>query len=508
MEQVRVILAWMTKHHFWLLSGLAVLISSLVWFLAAGDLAKRKETNLGTINSAFSAQDTIANRALHPNDTVNQQQQAEIAELSEETKKIWQELYDRQRKEVLKWPPQLPQSFRSFVEGKLFGDDIDQLRREQYTDYIRGRFKDLPKLIDANELVEEGPAALSRGTGTGFGGGAGRSGFGGGAGGGGFSNTSEVQYDENGNPIEVEYTVYWSPEDQERIRKDLDWATTQSHWRIWVTQEDLWVYETMLRAVAATNESVNADRQSNALITDIAAMQVGREAAKESRTKGRIERLQSTTAGTGEEGGDMLTEDPMAAEGGMEEGMDGEMLGRGDTGSAGGDAPLSNAEEKAVRLSRRYIDAEGAPISVPAEDAPLDPAMFGQELKRLPVRMVLKMDITAIPKLMSELANADLQIQVTEVRVGVDPANASGGSSGGGGRGGEFGGGGGGGFGGGGAFGGGVAAEQINVFDRKANMKPVIIQGVVLIFNPPNPAVLESGDGTEGGAGDAGVVSL
>jgi hypothetical protein len=30
----------------------------------------------------------------------------------------------------------------------------------------------------------------------------------------------------------------------------------------------------------------------------------------------------------------------------------------------------------------------------------------------------------------------------------------------------------------------------------------------VLIFNPPNPAVLESGEGSEGESPDAGVVSL
>ena len=76
--------------------------------------------------------------------------------------------------------------------------------------------------------------------------------------------------------------------------------------------------------------------------------------------------------------------------------------------------------------------------------------------------------------LMTQLANADLQIKVTEVRV--NPTNIDGGGAGGGfggGRGGEFGGEfGGGGFGGG--FGGG-GIEDILAFDRKPYMKPVVI---------------------------------
>lgn len=488
MEQVKAILAWMTKHHFWLLSGLAVLISTLVWYLAAGDLTTRKEENRKIIDAAFSGQQQIIGQQLHPNDEVNERQQQEITKLAEETKAIWQDLYDRQRRDVLKWPAQLPEMFRRDIEKKQFGDEISVDRRAQYGDYIRGRFKDLPKLIEANELIEEGPGVLKPGGAFGGGGG-----FGGG-GTGGFSNPTEVQLDENGNPIEIEYTVFWSPEDQERIRKDLDWPTTQSHWRIWVTQEDLWVYETMLRAIAATNASVNADRQSNAAITDIAALQVGRAAAKESRTKGRIKRLQSASSLMGEGG----EEAPPAEGTGEEEAMSEESFG--DTGS--GEA-LSTAEEKAVRLSRRYVDAQGAPISVAPDDLPLDPATFGQEVKRLPVRMVLRMDTRAIAKLQSELANADLQIQITELRVGVNPGESGGGYSGGG----EGGYGGGGGFGQGGAFGGGANNQQINVFDRKPNMKPVVIQGIVLIFNPPNPTVLEGGGG-EDSAADASMVSL
>lgn len=488
MEQVRVALAWIAKHHFWLLAALAVLMSTAVWYMASGDLDKRKKTNLGKIKSAFSEQDGIVARGYHANESVNAQQRAQIVALAEETKEIWQQLYDRQRDEVLVWPKQLPKSFRNQVENKQFGDDLDQLRREQYTDYIRGRFDDLPKIVDANEIDDAtaaGGGGFARGGGE-FGGG----GFGG-------FRSRELEFDEFGNPIEVDYTVYWQDQDQARIKADLDWPTTQSFWRIWVTQEDLWVYETMLRAIAETNESKGASRQSNAAITDIGELQVGREAATTSRTSGRIKRLQGAGSLIG--GGEFGRETMMDRGRGME--MSGEFDGgfggefgseRGGFGAGTGDV-LSDAEEKALRLSRRYIDGEGLPIAVAPDEEPLAPDTFGSEVKRLPVRMVLRMDARWLTALISNLANADLQIKVTEVRVGDVSLE------GGGGYGGEFGGRRGG-FGSefGGGFGRGYGDQQIQVFNRKPYMKRVIIQGVVLIFNPPNEDLLDVENGEAG----------
>ncbi len=482
MEQVRVALAWITKHHFWLLSALAVLLTTAVWYLAAGDLEKRKQDNLTKIKGAFSKQQQVSSRPYHANESFNNAQQEQIAALADETKQIWQELYDRQRKDVLVWPKQLPPGFLRDIEQKQFGDEIDRARCDQYTQYIARRYPDLPKIINANELDDKA-------SGGGFGGGefggrgGGRGGFGGR--GGGFGNLGarqEMEFDEQGNPIEVDYTVYWDEADQGRIKADLDWPTTQSYWRIWVTQEDLWVYETMLRAIAATNEAKGADRQSNAAITDIAALEVGSDAASQSRTSGRIKRLESGSsmmAGS-DFGGDMESR----GGGGFPGAMEGRM-GGGDFGGLGGgaDGAPGDAQEKALRLSGRYIDAEGKPIAVAPDEEPLLPDAFGQAMKQLPVRMVLRMDTRWLTQLTSELANADLQIKVTEIRV--NPLNVEGGSGGG-----EFGGRSGGR--GGGAFGGGFGSgnQEILAFDRKPYMKNVIIQGVVLIFNPPDEEVL------------------
>ena len=515
MEQLRVALDWVVKYHFWLLSVLAIVISSLVWWMAAGDLDKRKQDNLSKIKTTFGQLDTTERQQLHANEGVIAEQEKQITALAAETESIWRELYDRQRKDVLKWPPQLPSSFRKSVEGKQFGDEMDLKMRADYSTYITSRYADLPKLIEANALDEK---AMSGGGGGGRGGGFGFGGGEMGGMGGGFGAAGGMGVGDDGNPTEVDYKVYWQPDDQQRIAADLDWPTTQSHWRIWVTQEDLWVYEAILRAVDDTNEAKGGDRISNAAINYIGTLQVGRDAAKESRTKGRIKMLAAPTSGMeGDMMGMGMRQGEMSGDVGMAGGMgdmgDMEGMGMGRGGMGEGDS-MSPAAEKQTRLSGRYVDDAGQPIPVAADEEPLQPGAFGQEVKRLPVRMVIRMDTRWLPQLITELANADLQIQVTEVRMGDNLAEGSGGGSFGG-RGGGMGMGGMGALGGGGergfggaGFGSGFGGDQtILAFDRQPYMKQVVIQGIVLIFNPPDATILH-GDGEAGDDVNTNLTSL
>lgn len=475
MDKVREILAWMARHHFWLLSGLVVVVGLGVWFVAKGHLAEEYNTNKTKITTTFSNQRNISSKAFLPNDSVNARQKEEITKLAAEVREAWQQLYDRQREEALIWPAQIGQSFRDAMSKRQFGDYIEPNQRQTYTSYITARFNDLPKMINANELVEGGPG------GRGFGSRTGRPQRP--ASGGGPSRNAREMLGEDGLPIEETYTVYWSDEDQERIRSDMDWPAIASHWKIWTTQEDLWVYETLLKAIAATNKDKGGERYSNAAINQLDTIQVGQLAAKESRTRDRIVRPPSSSASSmGEEGagtGDAVDD----------EGMD----GGEETFSPSADGTLTPDQEKAMLLSRRYINTEGRPIPVPADETPLDPTTFGTEFKQLPVRLDLTMDVRWLSTLMVHLSNAPLKVMITEVRINPDEQGAGGGRGG-------FGGGqsarrsGGGGFGGG-------RNEDIQVFESHPHMKRVILQGVVQIFNPPNPTALgedqEGGDGTE-----------
>jgi hypothetical protein len=165
---------------------------------------------------------------------------------------------------------------------------------------------------------------------------------------------------------------------------------------------------------------------------------------------------------------------------------------------------MTPEQEKSSLLSLRYLGPDGKPIPfggggaapggeatpAPAPDsgaaagAPLDLTMFGQEYKRLPVRMALKMDQRWLPRLIAECASEPLQIEVQEVRVN-PPEGINSGAAGG--PGGGY-------SGPGGPGGGSVFPEEqpIQPFPTQPEIVNVIIQGTIFIFNKPNPAILQA----------------
>jgi hypothetical protein len=167
--------------------------------------------------------------------------------------------------------------------------------------------------------------------------------------------------------------------------------------------------------------------------------------------------------------------------------------------------PTSPEQERGFLLTGRYLDIDGKPIVAAGGMDPAavaDPTMapdptipavaptpseFGTEYKRLPVRMTLKMDQRWLTRLLSECANQPLQIEVQEVRI--NPAGGLGGEGGGGG-----GYGGGRGYDGGGGMGASVFPERTGVqtFPAQPHIVDVVIQGVIYIFNAPNPDVLQT----------------
>jgi hypothetical protein len=282
---------------------------------------------------------------------------------------------------------------------------------------------------------------------------------------------------------EPDFLVIWA--DQQLIRDELAPRSTPSSKRIWKTQEDLWVYEALLQIVANTNKKAGADRFSNAAVRVIESLEVGRTAALASRGKGRIEIVATAPAEgglEGEAGGYAERGMEMGAEGmgerggrGGMEGYGGEMGGYGGEGGRGG-MGTDGAAADAELFNNRYVDAAGAAIADPGDGSL---TAFGTEFKRLPVRMRLWMDQRWLPQLVAECANAPLQVEVQEVRI--NPAD-DGGGGGGYGRGG-------GGFGregGGGGYGSGAAATNVEMApEPEPNMKTIVLQGTVYIFNPP-----------------------
>ena len=469
MDQLRTAWGWLQRHHFWVLTAVAVLVALGCWWRGANALLAEYKSNRSKIESQFTAASSVHSKPFHANADIQKAQSDEIASLLKSVRELWEQLYARQTAAVLKWPSNLSEEFRNFIVRLKFGEDIPRDLRDHYNNYIRDHFPELPKIVGALEDAEGGQSGAGY---SGRGGSSfsmqnfmeGRSSRGRGAPDGGVGDLVE----------EPDFIVIWA--DQQLIRDELAPRSRPTAKRIWKTQEDLWVYEALLQIIANTNKAAHADRFSNAAVRVIQSLEVGRTAAQASRGAGRIEMLVAAVGpsemgeggyqpGMVDGGGDMVDRGGF---GGREEGMGGEYRGGG-RGGMGGDTAADDLE----LFNNRYVDAAGAPIADPGDG---NPAAFGVEFKRLPVRMVLSMDGRWLPQLIAECANAPLQVEVQEVRI--NPGDG-GGATGGGGRG-EY-----------SRSSSGLEGEEMTP-EAEPNIKTVVLQGVVYIFNPPTDAAAEA----------------
>ncbi|MCA9241744.1 MAG: hypothetical protein KDA37_16155 [Planctomycetales bacterium] len=464
MDQIKAALAWLKKHHFWVLLALAIGIGIGVWHTAASDIAQRTEANKKAIDQEFSSAQRIGSRAFHPNEQIINAQKHENELLAAKVNKTWQEFYDRQVNEVLKWPAvQLGPAFIERVSKLSFGDDILVPDRTSYLNYIKKTFPELPKIVGAIEA--EGEVSGGRG---GRGGGRGGEGdfggfdFGGlGARGGGLGRGSSEE------PANEDFIVQWH--DQLALKEELTWQQTPSSLAIWVTQEDLWVYQTLLGAIARTNKAAGADRYSNAAVRDIYQLQVGKQIQRERASESRIFVPESAGAFGRRGGGDIGDGDYSGRGGGDTGAGDFDSLG----GEPGEDGAGAGEAEKMELLAGRYVDADGKPITQPTDGK----FKYGEEYKRLPVRLVMRLDQRWLSRLIIELANAPLQVEVEEVRINPQGESASGM---------------------------GMRARsnsdtEVQVFESEPYVRdPIVIEGVVYIFYPPDESqfqVSEEGGG-------------
>ncbi|MCA9259608.1 MAG: hypothetical protein KDA61_10435, partial [Planctomycetales bacterium] len=262
-----------------------------------------------------------------------------------------------------------------------------------------------------------------------------------------------------------EYLVQWL--DQGELQVKLAFPRQPTSLQIWVTQEDLWVYETLLGVIARTNEAAGATRPDNAAIRVIAQLQVGSEAAMYKSTPGNIYLPVSGGMGMGEmgmgmEGGEMMGRgggEMMMGRGG------GEMMGRGGYGD-------ENVDPDAMLLTNRYLGPDGEASSAEIDE------LLSSEYRRLPVHMSLMMKDQMLPRLLIECANAPLPIQVERIQINPDKS-AVGFEAASGGRGGM-----------GGGFRGESSSMNMSTMSGGSTLSTVELQGVVYIYNPPDPEIL------------------
>ena len=272
MDQLRTALNWLKQYHFWVLTCLVALIALFCWWSASKTMSALYDTSQRTIAGAFSNIQQVHSTPFHANDVINERQTAENKKQAESVLKLWQALYDRQRAQVLKWPAALSKEFVDAVERMQFNDEIPSELRNNYQNYIEQHFPKLPEQIGARPLDETSVNGL------GGPGAPGKLGYG-------PEGVPGAMPGADGMPDD-NYICEW--QDQSVIRDELNFPLRPSSLRIWVTQEDLWVYHALLDVIAKTNQAAGATRQRNAAVKIVFSLEVGQRAAQYSHQQGRL----------------------------------------------------------------------------------------------------------------------------------------------------------------------------------------------------------------------------
>ena len=246
MEKLQPIL----KHKFWIISGIALLVPIIGWFMDRGAIAERIQQRWDTLSKL--APPSGANT---PNQSYIDGIQFVNKSMAERQKELERVLYDEQ-KQLWFWPAEVADRMQDKSYRDRVSNSILQDYRFAYTDHF---VKDVVEATIRPYKVsytgeETGLVKVDGGTGNFGGGGMGRMGgremMPGGAGGGlGFGNN-------------------WFPSSIQHIDAKSRWATEPpTPKEMWDAQEDLWLIQQLLEAVADVNDG--ARRVSDAPIREI-----------------------------------------------------------------------------------------------------------------------------------------------------------------------------------------------------------------------------------------------
>ena len=219
MDKVKAFLAVVKKHHFWLLSVFCIIAGLVGWMMATGNLASAYTAEEGKIKSKFTSLDGILQTENFPNARSKEAVDKLGKEQKQKVRVAWQKVYDEQAP-FLKWPDYLGDDFLNYVKSKPWKSDFALRHREIYGREIRREFPKLLAIVGAE--AHDAPKA--------------------------------VETDEKSGRTLNEDRVVWAAENQEKIASKLNFAVAPAAIDIWLTQEDLWIYQTLLTIIRNVNE--------------------------------------------------------------------------------------------------------------------------------------------------------------------------------------------------------------------------------------------------------------
>lgn len=401
MDQLKVVLQHVQKHHFWILCVLCLGAGLYAWNSASGTLSKDFDSRKGTINGKFSGMDAILQEPNFP----NERWEEAVKNLNDEQKKrvktAWQKVYDEQAP-FFKWPENLQEDGGTPMTEKQRGSDLSSRYLQLYQRLAKAEFPKLLAIVGATSHRDQ-------------------------------KSTASV----GDNSANMQAQVLWESANQAAIDESLQFAAKPpTSQEVWLTQENLWVYQVLLTII----QKVNADRYVPAVsrIDEILIAQQAADAFAAGLSPGRIAMPKSdgqVTPGT--------VSAPRPAARGQGPGGGTEVLQALDTG--------------------RYVDATGNPLQV--APGPQEP------FKRMPVFMKLEIDQREIGNLLAECANSPLPVEVRQLRIDPSKSDSGSGNSN-------------------------RASSQTSTTVKASSSYyvPIEIGGIIYLYNPPNTQLLGTGE--------------
>ena len=366
MNRVKIILTFAKKHHFWVLCIGIVVVGIMLWLGSAAALSSKYDRRKSTLDSKFNSLTAICGVPNHPNQRVIDKTSEAITALKEQVLTSWEHVYEKQKKEN-PVPNVLEQEFIEAFESLEPGDELDVKHRETYQNFIELHIPTLFKEVDVVRPKSAGTEPLVPGAGLGAG-----DPLTGLAGGADKSDDAEV--------VEMTGTVVWDEADRVRLMDRFRWDQTPDTLQVLLAQEDLWVYEALVRIIKSTNEGYTINRE--APVKQIDALEIAEDAVESwERSKNTVLRLGAA-------------EDKASSPAGS---------------GAAADDP--GAEGEATNLvAGRYVKEDGTPLNA-GEAHPY------AEYRIMPISMKLVMNQMKIPQLLTECANSSMPIEVRRLRL-------------------------------------------------------------------------------------------
>lgn len=365
MDQLKIFLAVVKKYQFWFLCGVILITSLVCWWLAKDSLVERFKTRKSQIESAFQGTKVMPN---HPNQEVIKKIQDQDKLLKEGVNAAWKILYEEQEKNYT-FPPQVfDAGFIKEFKALRPQKELASVYLGRYQNRIKDYLPTLKTIVNALHPIEESksgktgdahasplpPHAPLGGPGT---------------------SGSDADAAKVWTGI-----VDWNGADYANLESRF-WMQSPSTFEVVLAQEDLWVYEALLRVIAKVNKG--ATTQGNASIKRIDALEIGKDAEKS--WKEYDPQLFSRTGA------------PAAAA----------------TPPGGSGATGLQAERD--RMMLRYVDAKGQPLPVEGEYPYVK--FPSPQFKMMPIHLGLMVDQRDLPKLLVECANSSMMIEIRRLFV-------------------------------------------------------------------------------------------